>query len=89
MTYNQVRGDFVIASSCGVKINFKNQYYVLSLGLGNIGFSKSTYFSDNFYSSKGIKTDLSRMQVGIEASTTGCLGAQITKLKILIIFTII
>lgn len=71
MTYKQVRGDFVIASSCGVKINFKNQYYDLSLGLDNIGFSKSTYFSDNFYSSKGIKMDLSRMQVGIEASTTG------------------
>lgn len=31
MTYKQVRGDFVIASSCGVKINFKNQYYDLSL----------------------------------------------------------
>ena len=71
MTYKQVRGDFVIASSCGIKINFKNQYYDLSLGLDNIGFSKSTYYSDNFYSSKGIKMDLSRMQVGIEASTTG------------------
>lgn len=71
MTYKQVRGDFVIVSSCGVKINFKNQYYDLSLGLDNIGFSKSTYYSDNFYSSKGIKMDLSRTQVGIEASTTG------------------
>ena len=55
MTYGQVRGDFIFASSCGVKINFKNQYYDLSLGLDNIGFSKSTYFSDNSYSSKGIK----------------------------------
>lgn len=70
MTYGQVRGDFIFASSCGVKMNFKNQYYDLSLGLDNIGFSKSTYFSDNSYSSKGIKMDLSRMQVGIEASTT-------------------
>lgn len=70
MTYGQVRGDFIFASLCGVKINFKNQYYDLSLVLDNIGFSKSTYFSDNSYSSKGIKMDLSRMQVGIEASTT-------------------
>ena len=30
MTYGQVRGDFIFASSCGVKINFKNQYYDLS-----------------------------------------------------------
>ena len=30
MTYKQVRGVFVIASSCGVKINFKNQYSDLS-----------------------------------------------------------
>ena len=70
MTYGKVRDDFIFASSCGVKINFKNQYYDLSLGVDNIGFSKSTYFSDNSYSSKGIKMDLSRMQVGIEASTT-------------------
>ena len=71
MAYSQYRSDAVIASSCGIKINFKNQCYDLSLGLENIGFSKSTYFSDNFYSSKGVKMDLSRMQVGVEVSTTG------------------
>ena len=71
MAYSQYRCDAVIASSCGIKINFKNQCYDLSLGLDNIGFSKSTYFSDNFYSSKGVKMDLLRMQVGIEVSTTG------------------
>ena len=47
----------------------KGEFLFASL-FNNIGFSKSTYFSDNSYSSKGIKMDLSRMQVGIEASTT-------------------
>ncbi len=68
--YKKSRLDAKITSSAGLKFRSKNSVVDISLGLDNIGISKTDFGSNDINSTWGFKIDLTRMQVGIETSTT-------------------